>query len=122
MMPVNEPELAPIDFEQIDSLVAAAGVDGTREIMSAFIRSSEELLDVIDSQLSDGTDLGEISKTAHALKGSSANVGARQLAQSAYNIEIHCKGDNKTGAMEAAQCARKDFSEFVDSLNAHLDK
>lgn len=82
-----------LEVAQIDALLAAAGPDGVREIYNAFWRSSGELLDVLANQISAGDCAGAAS-SAHALKGSAANVGASGVAQSAAQIEDASKGDD----------------------------
>lgn len=116
------PELgaAPIlDCEQIDSLVVAAGVDGTREILTAFWRSTENLLRTLQDQLSRG-DVIEAAKTAHALKGSSLNVGAMRLSCDARAIEDACRSKNPSTALKHLVGAQSNYTDTVAAFDAHL--
>ena len=71
---------APIELKQIDSLITAAGVDGTRAILDAFQRSTADLLTMLAHGIQDGA-LEDAYRTAHAVKGSAANVGATMLSE-----------------------------------------
>ncbi|VAW08312.1 hypothetical protein MNBD_ALPHA05-1203 [hydrothermal vent metagenome] len=91
-------EVEHLQADQINSLISAAGVDGTREIMDTFWRSTTDLLAALASQIAEQS-LPAAAGTAHAIKGSAANVGAVSLAQTASDIEVACK----SGASEDAK-------------------
>ncbi|MEM8770589.1 MAG: Hpt domain-containing protein [Pseudomonadota bacterium] len=105
-----------IEFDQINGLIAAAGVDGTREIVDAFWRSTIQLGDALAAQVNEGA-LDAAAKTAHAIKGSAANIGAARLSDSAAMIEIACREND--AAKAAALVA--EFQENFDVLKATLD-
>lgn len=79
-----------IEDEQLATLLEVAGPEGVREIMDAFWRSTEDILQAVSKQIDSG-DFDEAYKSAHALKGSAANVGASLLASIARSIEGACK-------------------------------
>ncbi len=54
-----------LDNEQIDGLIAAAGVEGTTEILNAFWRSSDDLLAKIKIEIA-AEDFSAALRTAHA--------------------------------------------------------
>ena len=105
----RQPAPTPVlDREQIDGLIAAAGVDGAREILATFWRSTESLMAALKAQLIEG-DLEEAARTAHALKGSALNVGAMRLSCSARSVEDACRSADTSGALKRldgaeAQC------------------
>lgn len=109
-----------LDREQIDSLISAAGVEGAREIVEAFNRSTGELLARLKSDLERG-DLQEAARTAHALKGSALNVGAVALSSAARIVEDACKTDDVARAMDQVTGAKDHFAEtaaaFEDVLS-----
>jgi HPt (histidine-containing phosphotransfer) domain-containing protein len=110
---------ATIEMDQIDSLIAAAGVDGTRAILDAFQRSTTDLL----SMLADGVRGGALEdayRTAHAVKGSAANVGAQMLAETAAAIEKACKAGDAASAAEMLGEAQSRFDLFCVHFEAHL--
>ncbi|MEX6632056.1 Hpt domain-containing protein [Hyphococcus lacteus] len=112
-------EPSHLQTEQVESLIAAAGVDGTRAILEAFQRSTLELLALLDHGLKDGS-LNEAYKNAHAVKGSAANVGAQLLAEAAGSIEGACKDGNAVAALQFLSEAQSKFETFCVHFDAHL--
>ena len=108
-----------LQVEQIQGLIAAAGVDGAGEIYNAFWQSSADLLADLAAQVNDNNfDLA--SQTAHALKGSAANVGASRLAQTATQIEAACKSCESETIHELLVAAQQDFAVLRRHLDAYL--
>lgn len=100
---------ATLDEEQLVGLAEAAGVDAVRMILEAYWQSTEELTALLKSAIDDA-DRDECAKAGHALKGSSANLGAALLAERAREIEDAARnGDIET--------ARQLFSGFADDIS-----
>ena len=116
-MAFNGPAI--LEVEQIDGLLEAAGTDGVREIMSAFWRSSDALTLGLSTHL-DTEDTTGAARTAHALKGSAANVGACQLADCARLIEDHCKSGDLQAAKEALVKLSLIYQETRAAVESHL--
>jgi HPt (histidine-containing phosphotransfer) domain-containing protein len=108
-----------LDCEQLDGLIAAAGVEGAKSILDAFWRSTENLLASLQRQISEG-DLNAAARTAHALKGSSLNVGALRLSSAARAIEDACRKADAGGALEKSCAARSDYDVTVVEFQKHL--
>lgn len=108
-----------LDREQIDSLLAAAGVAGTRDILDAFWRSTDTLFQALRDQLARG-DLAEAARTAHALKGSALNVGALRLSGGARAIELSCRGMDGAAALRCLCGAEAHYEETIAAFDAHL--
>lgn len=88
---------AHLDLEQLHGLIDVAGIDGTREILEAFWESTQSLIDLMAVHV-DTSDLDSAATTAHAIKGSAANVGAQSLLQQARQFEELCRtGTELTG-------------------------
>ncbi len=110
--------MSQINAEQIDSLLEAAGVDNTREILNAFWQSTEGLIAELQANVLD-TDLENASLTAHALKGAAANVGASMIVEGARMIETACRnGDDVSSDMldmltSEFMEARQVFEEYL---------
>jgi len=110
--------LSRVNEEQINGLIAAAGVDGTREILQAFWQSTEDLLMALREQVLAG-DHENAAKTAHGLKGSSANVGAIDLEDSAREIELLCRAGDVLDVSDVERMvvsfeqARIDFEDHL---------
>lgn len=110
-----------LQAEQVDGLVAAAGVDGAIAILDAFQRSTVDLLSVIGEDLRTGA-LSEASRTAHAVKGSAANVGATALAESAAAIETACKDGDGAVASQKLSEAQTLYLAFCEEFKARLER
>lgn len=108
-----------IQLEQVNSLVSAAGVDGARAILDAFQRSTIDLLSALNEDIRSGA-MDEALRSAHAVKGSAANVGAQLLAETAEAIEAACSaGDNSEAAGKLIE-AQSRFDAFCVHFEAHL--
>ncbi len=121
---MNQPQdnlEAHLFIDQVDGLVAAAGVDGTLEILDAFWRSTTSLLETLSSQINQG-DLETAAQTAHAVKGSAANIGAHKLAGTATAIEQACKNGNHDRLAEQLQEIQGDYEMVRTCFNQHLSK
>ncbi len=99
-----------IEPEQIKTLVASAGVEMTQTILDAFWTSNQEILVNLQSQLADGA-LDEAAKSAHALKGSAANLGAVVLAEQARLLEIACQAMEALSAREVMEAIPESISK-----------
>lgn len=121
-MAVSAQNLAEhLELDQIDGLIAAAGVDGTKEIMATFWRSTSELLDTLASQIEQNA-LNGAAATAHAIKGSAANVGALRLANAASQLEDVCKCEAADQARATMQVIREEFAAVRSCFDQHLAK
>ncbi len=114
-------EPALLQAEQVDGLVAAAGVEGALAILDAFHRSTVDLLGVMGEDLRQSA-LSEASRSAHAVKGSAANVGAQALAESASAIEIACKNGQDAFALAKLEEAHSLFEAFCEAFRSHLQQ
>ena len=113
-----------IEREQMDGIVAAAGVESAGDIMDAFWRSTDNLVAAIEAALENGA-MKDAADTAHALKGSAANVGASGISNCTTEFEKHCAEGNVDGARAAfphiLACIEKTrgaFSDYFASVNA----
>jgi HPt (histidine-containing phosphotransfer) domain-containing protein len=110
-----------LEKEQLETLIASAGVDVTRAIVDALTQSNAELLQALSAALTQN-DLCTAASTAHAMKGSSANLGAVLLASRAKQIEFASKAGNLAEALEAMALFEGDIAAtnqaFAEFLNA----
>jgi HPt (histidine-containing phosphotransfer) domain-containing protein len=82
-----------LDSEQVQMLISSGGdeaVDLISEILELFREESEANLSALEYRRKEG-DLSEMGRAAHALAGSSANIGAARLWQSAKSLEQSAK-------------------------------
>lgn len=113
----NTPHL---QTEQIDGLIDAAGVDGAREILDAFWRSTTELLQQLEQEVAAG-DFASGARTAHGVKGSAANVGAQRLSDRAAALEIACKDNDDKSAAMGMEALKDDFAGVRTAFEAHIN-
>lgn len=116
---VSTEKAGHLQVDQVDGLIAAAGVDGAREILEAFRRSTADLLENMAVQIGKD-DFGAAAATAHAVKGSAANVGASRLAQSAAQLESACKQSTDDNVRDLLDAVRKDFESARRCFEEHL--
>jgi HPt (histidine-containing phosphotransfer) domain-containing protein len=116
--PVAEPPI--VDLEQIDGLLTAAGARGAREILSAFWKSTESLLQTLNLQLA-ASQFREAGQTAHALKGSALNVGAVRISRLARSIEESCKALDGAAAIRECRAADREYLETVKAFDALIE-
>ena len=105
--------------EQLDGIIAAAGIDGANEIYAAFWRSTDDLIATLHEALKD-EDLTRAAGLAHAIKGSSLNVGAQALGEAAIALETHCKNAQCGDAIEIADHITRCLTETKRAFAVHL--
>lgn len=108
-----------LDREQIDGLIAAAGVDGTREIIDTFWRSTDQIIAALRAELGAG-DLAAAARSAHALKGSALNVGAMRFSCAARGLEDACKTGDAAAAESRLDTALTHYEETVAAFDQVL--
>lgn len=111
---------ALIDYSQIDSLIEAAGRRGVDEILAAFWKSTNDLGALLKAQV-DAASYAEAARTAHAVKGSAANVGANLLASAAKDVESCCKAEDAGGARAALLKFDAAYTQTRSALIAHVE-
>lgn len=109
-----------LELEQIDSLLDIAGVDGVRDILEAFWRSTDELSADLARSVVSG-DSGQAARTSHALKGSAANVGAMRLAEAARDVETLSKRGDLVAALGAIERLAAIYRETRAAIERHVD-
>lgn len=109
-----------IESEQIDGLLEIAGVDGVKEILDAFWRSTDQLSADLARSVRDG-EFAAAARTAHALKGSAANVGANRLAEAARVVEARTRSGELSEAKEAIERLAAIYRETREALERHID-
>lgn len=113
-------QAALIESDQIDGLFDVAGVDGVKDILAAFWRSTDKLSVDLADCVSNGACV-EAGRTAHALKGSAANVGASRLADAARTIETCVKNGDLPAAKHALERLAVVYKETREALERLVD-
>ena len=65
-------------------------------------------------------DFVSAARSAHALKGSAANVGAQRLAEAARDIETHSKRNDLIAATDAVARLAAIYAETRAALEARV--
>lgn len=99
-----------INADQMDMLIASAGVDTAKAILDAFWKSNDEIVAAMTTHL-DSANFVEAAASGHALKGSAANLGAIRLSERAKAIENACRAQDLVAARAA-------FGSVVSDIEA----
>lgn len=87
-------------IENLKRLENGTGNSFVRGLLDAFVKQVRTIGDEIKSNHTNGK-LDLLYKSAHKLKGSSLNVGAKKLAAICENIEIAAKENNSNSLLES---------------------
>ena len=98
--------LNPVAIARLRALAEATEPSLLEQIFTSFLNDGAERLDKLRNAL-DGNDPELLRKTAHTLKGASANIGAHHLADIAEQLELLGKASSMSGAavlIEQLEC------------------
>jgi CheY-like chemotaxis protein len=111
------PDSHALDRAALDALRSLPGQNGNllERVIGVYLDSSGELVQRIEQALR-GTDRLALRTAAHALKSSSANVGALALARLCQRTEDLADGTNFDGAREAARLLLGEYSRVIAAL------
>lgn len=101
-------------------MLNAAGRSGVEDIIDAFWRSTDSLVERLASQV-ETQDFAEAVRTAHAIKGSAANVGASSLASAARKVEAFCRSENAAGAAGAMDLLTVAYANTRSMISARIN-
>lgn len=107
----------PLDRSQIDMLLSLDDGDGEalQEIVDEYLSMSEDARVELLRVLEEG-DASAVARTAHTLKGASANVGANALVDVCAAIESYARQDQLQGAAEVMGRFEAEFSRARSAL------
>lgn len=113
--------ISPIDFDG-----ALARCAGNKEVFSLVLEEFEKVTQTLELELADlllQSDMIQIAKQAHSLKGAAANIGATQLANHAKALESATKNIDVTlSEIEVCNIAaslaslRQQFPALIEKL------
>ena len=84
-------------LDSIRQLQQPGGPDLLGKVVTQYLETSQELLEKLRSAI-DITDANSLAEAAHSLKSSSANVGAKVLAELSRQLEAMGRQDDLNGA------------------------
>jgi HPt (histidine-containing phosphotransfer) domain-containing protein len=109
-------------FDRMQALVC---VDGDRELLrevvTIFWDESPHLLAGIEAAIISG-DADALERTAHRLKGSVGNFGARTAGDLARKLEAMGKTGNLAGAGEASARLREALERLEEALDEFVER
>jgi HPt (histidine-containing phosphotransfer) domain-containing protein len=85
-LPANASALDPASLDSIRNLRGVGGENMVRQVVDLYLASSSSLVEGLCSGLSQG-NAEAVRQDAHALKSSSQNVGANELATLSQKLE-----------------------------------
>lgn len=101
MLKSHMPASSDFDWQQLNQL-AGEDPDFETELLAIFLADAEASLSRIEGAIATQNSQS-IADTAHSLRGSSANVGARALAAVARQLEQAASQGRLTGARSLLQ-------------------
>ncbi|WP_177417977.1 ATP-binding protein [endosymbiont of Lamellibrachia barhami] len=112
------------DLPGIDSEVPLERLGGNvatyRRILEKFRNNNRHVIDQIRADIQ-ADRLADAAFTTHSLKGSSGNIGAKQVHQYAASVEQHCRNEQPAQALETLENLRTSLQQVIDGL-AQLDE
>ena len=118
---VIDSEMPLLDTSQLDQLRAAGQDDTFREIISMYLEQTRSQLSDLQTAITyqNPKVTGNI---AHQIKGSSANLGASQLADACSRLETDAKLENLDGAHALLQEIKGTFDRTQVHFQSLLDE
>lgn len=111
----NGPLLNPAAVEALRELSPEGGAEFLRELIAIYLADTPKLLAQLEEALA-GQDAGVAARSAHTIKGSSANFGAEQFSRLAQEIEAACKAGNLSAAALLLPEFKRHYSQVVAAL------
>jgi len=108
-----------VDISIVNNLIELGGEDGSsflKEIIDLYIQQYPELFNSIKSG-AEKNDLVTMYQSAHALKGASLNIGAKELASICKQIELKGKAGDMSQIPELIELLDKAYPQTIQELN-----
>lgn len=109
---------APLDLRTLETLRALqpkGAPDLLNELIDLFIQTVPPQIEQIRVAITQG-DSEALYKTAHALKGNSASIGAVRLADHAKELEQMGRMRNLQGATQPVERIEQEYTRVVNAL------
>lgn len=106
-----------LDREILDELRDLLGVDELHEITGTFIDQLGVQLQQLDRFAAE-SDLEEVARVAHSLKGGAGNLGASQLSAAAAAMERHARAGDAASFASGLTTLSALARQTVDELKA----
>jgi len=93
---------------RLRSLAEATDPSLITQIFTSFLRDGSERIDALKEALA-GRDMELLYKTAHTIKGASANIGAHSMADVAHKLELAGRAGDMSGAVTLTEQIEMEF-------------
>jgi HPt (histidine-containing phosphotransfer) domain-containing protein len=114
----------PLDVSMLDgfrAMQSEGAADLVRELCDMFRSAAPPLMDAIRNAIAqDDSDM--LYKSAHTLKGSSATMGARFLADQLQELEHMGRMRDLAGASEILAQAEKEYARALTAMESECQK
>jgi HPt (histidine-containing phosphotransfer) domain-containing protein len=113
-----------LDKEQLQMLIESGSPESIelfREILGLFEEESLRKLDDLTASVNSG-NFEDLSRSAHALAGSSANIGGREVWQQAKKIEDLCKSGDGQSACELVPELKATYQLTITALKDYSNQ
>ncbi len=115
---VLQDEPVIFDYERLKK-VSMNDTEFEKELLTSFLEDINNKLEKM-TELIDLKDMAKIMKLAHTIKGASYSVGAQQLGDEAFAIEISCKSDDLESVFDRMNKLRRAYSDTKIEIKNYL--
>ena len=117
-------EAQPIDKQTIEALRELdphGGIGLARELIGTFLQSADASMQRVVRAVTEH-DAASLAQAAHALKSSTANVGALRLSECFRELERIGREGRVAEAAGALDCANAEFERAIASLRSLMEQ
>ena len=97
------------------------GEDEFLELVELFLDASVSDLEKLKNAVN-RREMKEIVESAHSIKGAAANLGMKELSETAKRIEMNAREDRLDGAASALRMIRESLDRIAQSLDEQNPK
>ncbi len=116
------PGAPTLDVGMLDDILGFSpegGAELVRELAEMFFSGTPSRILVLQEGIAHG-DADAVTRAAHALKGSSSNIGAARIAASCGQLEEHARRGQLAGASDLVRAIETELPHFRAALEQHL--
>ena len=114
----DSPQAKPVHIQRIQA-IAAGDLAFEQDLIESFLSNTERSLKALESAVHEGSR-EEVRRWAHAIKGSSANAGAKGMQEIAQNVEQTSTGREPAAAVELLFEVRSEFERVRRFFRSYL--
>jgi PAS domain S-box-containing protein len=115
---VLQDESVIFDYERLKK-VSMNDTEFEKELLTSFLEDINNKLEKM-TELVNLKEMAKIMKLAHTIKGASYSVGAQQLGNEAFAIEISCKSDDLESVFDRMNKLRRAYSDTKTEIRNYL--